>query len=346
MENVFQKQALLYTSLGSNKVQCNTCWHQCIIPEGKYGRCHTRINVDGTLYCINYGLVSSFSVNPIEKKPLFHYYPGTYASTVGGYSCNFSCPWCQNWSISKCYPSEVHFPRFLSPEELVKKTETDPKINGISISFNEPTLSLEYALDIFRLCKPTIYRMFVTNGYMTNQALNLLIDTGMTGMSVTVKGDKRTVKHYCKTNVEKVWENIEMAFEKEVHIEVICLIIPTVNDSIAFYKEVATRLKKIDPNIPLHFTRFHPDHQFKKVNATSIKTLEEAYHIAQSEGINFVYLGNVPGHPLENTYCPNCRFLLIKRSGYQIDKKFDVWTRHCPSCNTGIPLLVNNGEII
>ena len=320
-ENLFQKKALLYTSLETNKVKCNTCWHQCIIPEGKFGRCHTRTNSDGSLYCTNYGLVSSFSVNPIEKKPLFHYYPGSFALTIGSIGCNFSCPWCQNWSISKCYPSEVHNLRFMSPDELVNRTENDPKIDGISISFNEPTLSLEYALDVFRICKPATYRMFVTNGYMTDEALNLLIDTGMTGMSVTVKGDNKTVKQYCRTNVEKVWKNIKTAFKKGVHIEVICLIIPTVNDSIAFYKEVATRLTKINPNIPLHFTRFHPDYQFTHVKATPIKTLEQAYEIARSKGLNFVFLGNVPGHPLENTYCPNCQTLLIKRTIYQIEPR-------------------------
>ena len=339
-KNVFQKEAVLYTPLENSKIQCNTCWHQCIIPEGKFGHCHTRKNIVGTLFCINYGMVSSYSVNPIEKKPLFHYHPGSFASTVGSYSCNFSCPWCQNWSISKTYPLGVHFPRYLSPKELVERTESKTKIDGISISFNEPTLSLEYALDVFRLCKPNTYRMFVTNGYMTKQALQLLIKAGMTGMSVTVKGTKETVKHYCKANVEKVWQNLRMAFEQGVHIEVICLIIPTVNDSIEFYKEVATRVKEINSNIPLHFTRFHPDYQFTKVDATPIKTLELAHETAQSKGISFVYLGNVPGHPLENTYCPKCQKLLIKRTAYQIEVLYDVKTQCCPSCGKNIPVFL------
>ena len=137
-KNHFQKEAVLYTPLESSKIQCNTCWHQCVISKGKFGRCRTRRNIDGTLFCMNYGLVSFFSINPIEKKPLFHYFPGSYASTIGSVSCNFSCPWCQNWSISKIYPSEVHFPSFLSPEELVERTEMNSKIDGISISFNEP----------------------------------------------------------------------------------------------------------------------------------------------------------------------------------------------------------------
>ena len=339
-KKVFQKEAILYTPLENSKIQCDTCWHQCKISEGKFGRCRTRKNVNGTLYCINYGLLSSFSINPIEKKPLFHYYPGSFASTVGSFSCNFSCPWCQNWSLSKTYPSDVHFPRFLSPEELVERTENNSQIQGISISFNEPTLSLEYSLDAFRLCKPDTYRMFVTNGYMTNQALKLLIEAGLTGMTVTVKGSSDIVKQYCGTNVEKVWENIKTAYKEGIHVEIVCLIIPTVNDSIDFFKQVAKRLTDTDPNIPLHFTRFFPDYQFRKVDATPIRTLEKAHQIAQSEELNFVYLGNVPGHPLENTYCPNCKKLLIKRTGYQIEKKFDVETRHCPFCETEIPLFL------
>ena len=336
--NQFRRKALLYRSLQKSSVQCNNCWHKCIIKEGHHGRCKARINIKGTLFTEIYGMISSLSLNPIEKKPLFHYYPGSYALTIGSIGCNYSCPWCQNWSISKTYPSEVHFPRYLSPEELVERAETNPKIDGISISFNEPTLSLEYALDVFRLCKPDTYRMFVTNGYMTRQALQLLIKAGMTGMSVTVKGTKETVKRYCKANVEKVWQNLRIAFEQGVHIEVICLIIPTVNDSIEFFEEVATLVNEINPTIPLHFTRFHPDYQFTKVESTPIKTLEIAHETAQSKGLSFVYLGNVPGHPLENTYCPNCQKLLIKRTGYQIEVLYDVKTQRCPSCGRNIPV--------
>ncbi|MFX1534325.1 MAG: AmmeMemoRadiSam system radical SAM enzyme [Promethearchaeota archaeon] len=337
--NAFQKEALLFTRIGDSKVQCGSCWHRCKIPKEKFGRCGTRVNINGTLFCINYGMISSFSVNPIEKKPLFHYYPGSRASTIGSYSCNYACPWCQNWEITKVYPSAIHLPRFMSPEELVKRTEKDPRIKGISVSFNEPTLSLEYALDVFNLCKPETYRMFVTNGYMTSESLKLLIDAGLTGMSVTVKGEAEAVKKYCKADVERVWENIKTAFQKGIHVEIICLIIPTVNDSTDFYKQVANRLIAIDPNIPLHFTRFFPAYQFTEVEPTPIEVLEKAHQTARLEGLNFVYLGNVFGHPLENTYCPNCERLLIKRTGYQIDVKLDLQTRCCPSCNTEIPLV-------
>ncbi|MFW9990982.1 MAG: AmmeMemoRadiSam system radical SAM enzyme [Candidatus Odinarchaeota archaeon] len=337
-KDVFQRKALLQTPAGNSKIQCGTCWHKCTIPEGKHGFCRTRVNIAGTLYCINYGMVSSFSVNPIEKKPLFHYYPGTYASTVGSSSCNFKCPWCQNWQLSKTYPFEEHVPRYLPPGQLVKQTEEDPGIDGISISFNEPTLSLEYALDVFHLCRPDTYRSFVTNGYMTSEALELLVAAGLTGMSITVKGDAETVRKHCKADVEKVWQTIETAYREGVHIEIICLVIPTVNDSKEFFRNVAKRLFELDENIPLHFTRFHPDYQFTEVEATPVQVLEEAHDAACSEGLKFVYLGNVPGHRLENTYCPHCGQLLIKRTGYRLEMKFELITRHCPTCGTGIPL--------
>ncbi|MFX0091817.1 MAG: radical SAM protein, partial [Candidatus Hodarchaeota archaeon] len=233
-------------------------------------------------------------------------------------------------------PSDIRMPRFLSPEQLVKRTEGDPRITGISISFNEPTLSLEYALDVFRLCKPETYCMFVTNGYLSPAALNLLIEAGLTGMSITIKGDSEATKKYCKTNVEKVWETIKIANREGVHVEVICLVIPTVNDSIDFFKQVSSRLASLDQNIPLHFTRFFPAYQFTEVEPTPIATLEKAHQIARSEGLNFVYLGNVFGHSLENTYCPNCETLLIKRTGYQLKKIIDLETCRCPSCRTKI----------
>jgi pyruvate formate lyase activating enzyme len=223
----------------------------------------------------------------------------------------------------------------------VRKVENDRKISGISISFNEPTLSLEYALDVFNRCKPETYRMFVTNGYMTPHALECLINAGMTGMSITVKGDADTVKNYCKTDIEKVWENIKHASDKKVHVEIIYLTIPTVNDITAFFRQVASRLSEINKDTPLHFTQFHPDYQFTHVDMTPIDTLEKAHKIAKSEGIRYVYLGNVPGHPLENTYCSNCQKLLIKRTGYNIEKKFDVRTGRCPFCSTKIPLFLS-----
>ncbi|MFX0088203.1 MAG: radical SAM protein, partial [Candidatus Hodarchaeota archaeon] len=204
-------------------------------------------------------------------------------------------------------------------------------------SFNEPIIWLEYIIDVFKLCKTDIYQMLVTNGYMSLEALDLLIDTGMTGMTVTVKGSTDIVKKFCGSKVDLIWQNIERAYKKDVHIEIICLIIPRVNDSIEFFKHVSENICNIDPNIPLHFTRFFPDYKFNNVNPTPISKLEEAYTIATQQGVNYVYLGNVFGHPLENTYCPACNELLIKRVGYEIKINLNL-TNKCPSCGKRIPV--------
>ncbi len=334
----FRRETLLYHQLDNDVVRCNTCSHQCTILKDTLGLCKTKRNEKGILYSLNCGMVSSYSVNPIEKKPLFHYYPGSYALTIGSISCNFDCPWCQNWSISKTNPAQVLKPVFTPPEEIVQKINSDSRITGISVSFNEPTLSLEYAIDIFNLLNSEIYKMFVTNGYMTQQALGLLIESGLTGMSVTIKGDESTVKKYCKADVNKVWENIHNANNQEVHVEIICLIIPTVNDNHQFYKEVTNKILSINENIPLHFTRFFPDYQFTHVEPTPIDTLEKAHAIAEQMGLNYVYLGNIYGHPLENTYCHQCNILLIKRTGYQISFFIDLELRKCPNCGEEIPI--------
>ncbi len=289
---------------------------------------------------MNYGLVSSYSVNPIEKKPLFHYHPGSYAATIGSFSCNFKCPWCQNWEISKIFPTEVALSQFLSPNELKKRIMADDMITGISISFNEPTLSLEYALNIFKLLEPSVYKMFVTNGYMTYEALDTLIKTGLTGMSVTIKGDASTVRKYCQAQVEKVWEKVSYAVAKGVHVEIICLLIPSVNDNPKFYETVSKKVKNIDNRIPLHFTQFYPSYEFTHVPNTPVSTLEQAHEIAKHIGLDYVYLGNVFGHPLENTYCPTCQTLLIKRTGLQTHALIDLKNKKCPNCGHAIYLRV------
>ena len=337
MISKFQKLAYLFDPLDKSRVQCNTCWHHCQITPGKMGICKTRKNVNGEFITLNYGLCSSLSINPIEKKPLFHYFPGSRALTIGSVSCNFNCPWCQNWTISKIHPGKVKHKRYLSPKDLVEMASNNIQIQGISFSFNEPVIWLEYILDVFELCDDSLYQMIVTNGYMTPEALNLLIDSGMTGMSVTVKGNTETVKNFCGANVKNVWQNIERAYKKDVHIEIICLVIPRINDSTNYFHQVGERIVTLDPNIPLHFTRFFPDYKFNNVDPPPITTLEEAHAIACQQGLNYVYLGNLFGHPLENTYCPECKEVLIQRTGYEI-KQFLTSTNKCPSCRKGIPI--------
>jgi pyruvate formate lyase activating enzyme len=191
----FIREALLQEKV-ENKVRCNVCERRCLIVDGGLGWCRTRQNRDRKLVTLIYGAASSLAANPVEKKPFYHFWPGTGAFTVGSWSCNFGCPWCQNWDISKEPPPARG--RYVSPEGFVTRAE-ESSCAGTSISFNEPTLSLEWSLDVFRLARRRgLYNTYVTNGYMTPEALELLIDAGLDAMNVDIKGDAMGVRKYCK----------------------------------------------------------------------------------------------------------------------------------------------------
>ncbi len=236
------KEALLYEQEG-NKVRCEICERFCTIAVGKLGFCKTRMNIDGKLYTLEYGDISSISANPIEKKPFFHFFPGSKALTIGSYGCNFACPWCQNWEISKAIQTSERC-NYIAPERFVQLVQ-QMGCQGTSISFHEPTLLLEYSLDVFELAKKAgYYNTYVTNGYMSSDALRLLIEHGLDAMNVDVKGCKDVVRNYCGADVEKVWRNIKEAKRKGVHIEITTLVIPEVNDDEACLSSIASRRTK------------------------------------------------------------------------------------------------------
>ena len=192
-ENIFFRESLLYER-ADTKIRCNVCECRCLLTPGGFGWCRTRQHRGGKLLTLIYGAVSSLAANPIEKKPFYHFHPGTFVLTAGSWSCNFGCPWCQNWDISKVRPPARG--RFVSPEDFVQST-TEASCQGTSISFNEPTLSLEWSLDVFRLAMSRgLYNTFVTNGYMTPESLSLLIDAGLDAMNVDIKGDAEVGRKY------------------------------------------------------------------------------------------------------------------------------------------------------
>lgn len=214
------------------------------------------------------------------------------------------------------------------------------KCQGTSISFNEPTLMLEYSLDVFRLAKDRgYYNTYVTNGYMTPEALSLLIENGLGAMNVDVKGCRETVREYCGADVDYVWDNIHEAKKRGIHIEVTTLVIPRLNDDADCLRSIARRIKDIDGNIPWHVTRFHPEYKMRDRESTPIKTLERARQIGLDEGLKYVYLGNVPGHSGENTWCPDCGELLIERYIFGIIKYRLTTDKKCPNCGTEIPVI-------
>ncbi|MDI7277704.1 MAG: AmmeMemoRadiSam system radical SAM enzyme [Anaerolineae bacterium] len=332
MANQFVRDALLQERSGSRAV-CGTCERRCRIVEGGLGWCRTRQNRSGRLVTLIYGAVSSLSANPIEKKPLYHFHPGTRALTVGSWSCNFGCPWCQNWELTKVPPPAAG--RYLSPERFVALAG-EAGCRGTSISFNEPTLSLEWSLEVFRLARSRgLYNTFVTNGYLTPEALTLLAEAGLDALNVDVKGDAPAVRAFCKgIDVEKVWAACRLARSLGLHLEITTLVIPTVNDARGVLGGIAGRIAgELGREVPWHLTAYYPAYRFR-APPTRLATLELARQIAREAGLAFVYLGNVAGRG-GDTLCPECGMLLIRRSGLEVLENVLAGGR-CPRCGRAI----------
>lgn len=331
------REGRLYECLAEGGVRCLTCERFCEVSPGQMGFCKTRKNLGGRLFFLQYGHLSSLSANPIEKKPLFHFYPGSRALTAGSWSCNFRCPWCQNWTISKTSTGKKG--HRLRPEEfvnLVKQT----RCQGTSLSFNEPTLLLEYALDLFPMArKEGFYNTFVTNGYMSQETLTLLARHGLDAMNIDIKGGSEGVRRFCQAEVEPVWRNALKAKALGIHVEITTLVIPGVNSDPSCLMDIGCRIKKeLGEEVPWHVTRYHQNYEFSTPQ-TGVNVLEKARQIGLECGLKHVYVGNVPGHPGENTYCPGCGEILIERSVFEI-RKYRVTTGNtCPSCGCSIPMV-------
>jgi pyruvate formate lyase activating enzyme len=316
-------------------IRCLTCERRCEIGPDGVGWCRTRRQWDGQLVTLTYGAISSLSANPIEKKPLYHFYPGSVALTSGSLSCNFGCPWCQNDSLSKSEPGSGHA-RYMPAEEFVQRA-IGLGCEGTSISLNEPTLSLEWSLEVFRLARERgLYNTYVTNGYMTPEALHLLVEAGLDAMNVDVKGDAQAVRRYCGVDVEKVWRNCRLAQEAGVWLEITTLVIPGVNDEDETLQGIAERIvRDLGAGVPWHVSGYYPAYRFT-APATPVSTLERAWHIGKGAGLDFVYLGNVAGHRLESTYCPQCGALLIERRGLGVIR-YRLDGDRCRGCGRAVP---------
>jgi pyruvate formate lyase activating enzyme len=328
------RDSLLQLQL-EGKVRCNTCERRCEILNLGTGWCRTRENRGGRLVTLIYGAVSSLAANPIEKKPLFHFYPGTRAMTAGSWSCNFSCPWCQNWQITK-----VERPprsEFLAPERFVELTR-ESGCRGTSISFNEPTLSLEWSLDVFRLARAAgYYNTFVTNGYMTSEALDLLVDAGLDAITVAIKGSSALVRQHCGSiDAEKIWATCRRARARGVHLEVVTLVIPGINNEGQILRRIAERIAaELGREVPWHVTQYAPAFEYS-APATPVEDLVRARRIGEEAGLDYVYLGNVPAHRFEDTCCPRCHCLVVARWGFQV-KVNRLQSGRCPECGQPVP---------
>lgn len=330
------REALLYKKLRRDKVKCTLCERKCVIPPSGKGFCKTRINIDGILYTMVYGNLSALESRPIEIKPFFHYWPGSTALTFSTWSCNFDCVWCQNHHLSKTPPNPAEA-SFYTSEKIVQMARRFGD-EGLCASFQEPTLLTEWVLSAFKLGHEYgLYCCYVSNGYMTTEALKLLKEAGMDGLKIDVKGDKETYKQYCGgADVEKVWKRAREAKKLGVHVEIVNLIVTAVNDDEECLQWIIKKhLKTVGPETPLHFTRYYPAYKFHNP-PTKVEVLEKAYNMAKEAGVLYPYLGNVYGHKYENTYCPNCGEKLIQRRGYTIVQYKITKDTKCPKCRKSI----------
>ncbi len=332
------KEGVLFDSLPDNKVKCNVCSYRCTIAEGKLGVCRTRQNRNGKIYTLIYNTVSSEAVDPIEKKPLYHFLPGTLSYSLGTIGCNFRCMHCQNWNISQA-TLEESYTMEITPEEAIKRALATG-CKSIAWTYNEPAIWHEYTYDSAVLAKKAgLKTIYVTNGYITPEALRRIAPY-LDAFRVDIKSfSDDFYRKICGARLAPVLESTKLAKELGMHIETITLIIPTKNDS---SEELTQIVKWVHDNLgvdtPMHFTRFHPMYKMDDLYSTPVETLEMAYDIAKIEGMRFVYTGNVPGHKYENTYCPKCNALRLDRAGFRVSA-LRIKDGKCPECGESIPIV-------
>jgi pyruvate formate lyase activating enzyme len=331
-------EARRYEKLENNTVKCSLCNHRCTIPEGKHGICGVRVNSGGTLYAATYGKISAEAVDPIEKKPLYHYLPGTRSYSLGSYGCNFHCQHCQNWHISRAVPDESIHPS-LSPEEGVSRAIASGSAS-ISWTYNEPTIWHEYTLDMGTLARQRgLGTVYVTNGYITEEALRELAPM-LAAYRVDLKAfTDDFYKKICGAHLQPVLDSAVLARELGMHIETVTLVIPGLNDSMDEQENlIRWVIDHLGPDTPMHFTAFHPDYKMTDRVRTPVATLEKIYNRAKELGLRFPYIGNTGSSRYENTYCPSCGAMLIERSGFS-SRITGLDDRQCANCGETIGII-------
>ena len=328
-----KREARFWKTISDKKVQCNLCYHACKIDDNNSGICSVRKNENGKLNTLIYGSCSSVAVDPIEKKPLFHFYPGSNVFSLGTVGCNFKCSHCQNYGISAASLDYSNI-REIEPEQVVQLTKQN-NCQGIAWTYNEPSIWYEYTFDASKLAKENdLYTVYVSNGYIAEEPLRE-ISPFLDAINVDVKAfTDDFYKKICKARLEPVLQTCEIVKELKIHLEVTYLIIPTLNDSedeiTNFCEWVVDKLGK---HVPVHFSRFRPDYKMRDIQMTPMNTMLKAYDTAKKAGILFPYIGNVPSGEYEHTICPSCGNVCIERSGYSINLD-GLSNGKCVKCNT------------
>ncbi len=347
-------KALLYKKLKNNSVKCLACAHYCQIPENNAGICGVRQNIGGNLYLIVYGSASATHTDPIEKKPLFHFLPGSQIFSFGTIGCNFCCAFCQNADISQQskelklklikekqlanLPYEIKKCGYDLPPQKIVDLCLENKIPSIAYTYNEPTVFFEYAYDTMRLASAKgIKNIFVSNGYMSKEARKEsrgLLDA----INIDLKSfSDEFYRKVCGAKLKPVLESIKQFYKDNVWLEITTLLIPGQNDSKEEIAKIAKFIKSVSAEIPWHISRFYPQYKMWKRESTPLKTLEKAYKIGKEIGLKYIYVGNAPSAGKENTYCPKCDSLLIERTGYKVNiLENNFQEGRCLKCGTKI----------
>ncbi|NPA05284.1 MAG: AmmeMemoRadiSam system radical SAM enzyme [Crenarchaeota archaeon] len=331
------REALLWRPVEGRPgfVECFLCARRCIIAPGRYGACGVRKNIGGRLYTLVYGLLTAMNIDPIEKKPMYHFEPGSSVFSISTVGCNFYCRFCLNWEISQSRLERGLYGRFVPPERCVE-TAVEYAADGIAYTYNEPTVFFEYMLDVARLARGRgLYNVMVTNGYMTPEAIELLAPY-IDGATVDFKGcgNPEFYRRFMGVPDPSPIFTALLAMKKAGWwIEVTNLVVPKYGDREEDLRRLARWIvENLGEETPFHLLRFHPDYRLLDLPPTPVETLERLAKAAMDEGLKYVYLGNVWGHPLENTHCPRCGYTVIERRGFYITAWRLTKDNRCPKC--------------
>lgn len=332
--------AWLSTKLDDGRIACEACNQHCKLSEGEYGICGIRKVENHELLLLTYGLAAAVNIDPVEKKPMFHFLPNTKVFSFGTVGCNFSCKFCQNADISQ-YPKEHHHAitgEPLSPQQAVKLA-LQYGCQSIAYTYNEPVVFFEYTYDTAKLAHEAgLKNIYVTSGYETHKAIDTIAPY-LDGMNIDIKGYSQSFyKDICGASLKPVLDTIEYAYKKGIWIETTTLLIPGYNDSEEEIRAIAKFQASIDPNIPWHISGFHPMYKMLNTPRTPPDTLRRAYEIGMEEGLNYIYVGNIDDKVRESTYCPKCKACIIERHGHigQYVVNHLGNQNQCTSCNTPI----------
>ncbi|MGQ9501640.1 MAG: AmmeMemoRadiSam system radical SAM enzyme [Anaerolineae bacterium] len=329
-------EARYYRQLKGNVIQCQMCFRNCVVPEGGWGFCRNKINIGGRYFTLVYGRPSALQIDPIEKEPAFHMLPNGIIFCTGTASCNFRCKFCQNWHLSQRHFYEMdHYPT--TPEETIKMA-LDTASNAVSFTYNEPTVFYEHMFDVVRLAKAAGLRTLChTNGGINEEPLAALLEY-MDAVTVDLKSfSPKFYREVSGAELEPVLRTLQQIYRSGVHLEIVNLIIPTLNDDLNDIRRMCRWIcEKLSNQVPIHFNRFFPAYQLTSLPATPIETLEAAAAIADEEGLQYVYIGNFPGHERNSTFCPACGKVIIERAHFRIIS-LEVEKGRCSFCGHEIP---------